>query len=95
MTDDDLQKNQDEFGHPGGLIGALLQQSLDDAHESSRRLHEYEKERANKAEAELAAIRWRIRVLFEGPYQPSSSAVLSELWPSEDTVNDYRERDMF
>lgn len=94
MTDNDMQKNQDEFGHPGGLIGAILQQSLNNAHESGMRRHEYEKDRADKLEATLDAIRWNIQTLFDGPYQPSATAVLMALWPDDQDITNRTGMDM-
>jgi hypothetical protein len=40
--------------------------------------------------ATVAAIRDQISMLLDGPWMPTPSAILRALWPSEKTLNRYR-----
>lgn len=90
-----LEQEQEEWGHPGGLIGAIMQQSLNNAHANGQWLHEYEKKRADKLEALLDTVRFNIQELYDGPYMPSPTSVIYALWPSEKDIEKFQRRDEF
>lgn len=86
----DLAGQNEEWGHPGGLMGALLQQSLNNAHSVGQQLYENEKERADTLQSTLDAVRRGIEFLLDGEYMPTSAAIMRALYPSQANIDYFR-----
>lgn len=71
------------------LIGAIVTQMFKDSAYTSNALIDSHKSRADKAEAELAAVRWKVETLLSGDYAPSHLALLRALYPSEAAIKKF------
>lgn len=73
----------------GELILRIMQQSAKETAWIGDQLANSYKQRAERAEAQLALVRMCIDVLLSRDYMPSAIALERALWPSEEDVNDY------
>lgn len=68
------------------LIAALMQQSIRDAQFTTNALIEGHRSRADRAEATLDAIRFRMAALFSGDFMPAEHAIMRALNPSDELI---------
>lgn len=72
------------------LVVQILQQSSADLAYTTNKLIEGYQHSSETYCATVDAIRDRIQSMLSGPYAPSSAALLSALYPSEEIVNLYK-----
>lgn len=75
------------------LIAALMQQSIRDAQFTTNALIDSHRNRADRAEATLDAIRFRIAELFSGDYMPTEHAIFRALNPSDEMIQRFMPRE--
>lgn len=68
------------------LVAGVLSAMFKDTAATTDALLDSYKHRADRAEAELWLVREQIGRLLEGPYMPTSQALLAALWPSDNAV---------
>lgn len=86
---EDSDENDDE---DISLIAQLVNTNFLQSQSTSSALVDELTERAEKAEASLAAIRDRIISLFNQDYLPSTKIVLEGLFPPVSIIKEYRNR---
>ena len=74
------------------LMAQLVSANVDSLARTTNRLIDGLTDRAQDAEATIAAIRDGVAALLEKPYAPSASAIEGALWPSDDRIAAWRER---
>ncbi len=72
------------------LVADLMSASLAETQRITNTVIDNLTEQEATSRAELAADRARIRVLLNGPYQPSSTAIEAALWPSDEDIDRFR-----
>jgi hypothetical protein len=88
ITAEDVHDISDEAT---ALILTIMQQSAaNSAFTTEQLMYGYRKEAA-EARAELAAVRWRIRKLYDSGFIPSESSVFQAMWPSETEIEEFTE----
>lgn len=71
------------------LLGAIFSQMSSDRAYTTNALLDNYKGQAEKAEATLDAIRWKVEVLLDGDYMPTPTALLRAMWPSDDLIKTF------
>ena len=72
------------------IMQIMAQNSKDTAYTTNSLMEGYRRDAA-RANAELAAIRWNINLLFEAGVQPTESAVINASWPTLEQIEDFME----
>lgn len=73
------------------LMGRLLEHSLGETQHITNQLMEAYQDERDEARATIQAIRSNVNNLLDGPYHPSTQAILRALWPSNQEIADWRE----
>jgi len=74
------------------LILNIMQQNAANAAYTTEQLMLGYRKDAAEARAEIAAIRWRIRQLFESGYMPTQERIFDAVWPTVDEIEDFMEK---
>lgn len=75
------------------LFARLMEQNVRDAAYTTNALLEGYRRRADRAEATLDAIRYRMGVLFSGDYMPAEHAIMRALNPSDELIDRFMPRE--
>lgn len=93
MSGPDLTEAPDSIPmDAANLIAQIVSANVTNLAATTDRIIEALTDRAQDAEATLAAVRTGIVRLIDGDYAPTTAALERALWPSEDCVAVYRER---
>jgi hypothetical protein len=72
------------------LVAQLMEASLTETFRVGNQVRERYRQQAEDALAELDAVRAGVRDLLQGPWMPTSAAILAELWPSPNRIDQFR-----
>lgn len=80
-------------GGAGELLAAIVSQNVRDAAWTANTLIDSYREDAERNAATIEAIRAHVMDLLDGKYQPSGAAIVRALYPSDATVEAFRQVD--
>jgi hypothetical protein len=89
ITAEDVHEIDDEAT---ALILTIMQQNAKDAAYTTNQLMEGYRKNYVEARAELNAVRWRIRKLFDSGFMPSQERIFDAMWPTEDEIESFMEK---
>lgn len=75
------------------LVMQIMAQNSKDASYISNQLVDAYQKTAERNQAIIDAIRWKMRRLFDSGYQPSESSIVNALWPSEELIEEFLPKD--
>jgi hypothetical protein len=88
ITAEDVHEIDDEAT---ALILTIMQQNARNAAYTTERLMEGYRKSASESRAELNAVRWRIRKLFDSGFMPTQERIFDAMWPTQDEIESFME----